>query len=231
MRILKYCAAAALLFITVPLFAFRQLPLELHLRVSELRRAEAPQVLNDYALFTYQTHTITRFVGIAFANENFSTIHSFERNKNGIFFYVDSITPETTSIEYRIVVDGLWMADPTNPNAVADSRGLELSVLAVPHRDQPILESPVVHGNGIVQFILHAPNDRMITVAGDFNNWDPFMDPLTEIGKGVYSVTLRVAPGRHAYYYLSDGIVLPDPLNPRTDYTRDGTAVSLFTVP
>ena len=36
---------------------------------------------------------------------------------------------------------------------------------------------------------------RRVSLVGDFNNWDPFMDPLDETSPGSYSVTLRVPAG------------------------------------
>ena len=46
-----------------------------------------------------------------------------------------------------------------------------------------------------------------------------------------YTITLRVAPGTHAYYFVSNGTLISDPLNPRIDYSLDGTQRSVFTVP
>ena len=49
------------------------------------------------------------------------------------------------------------------------------------------------------------PAALQLRLIGDFNNWDPFMNPMKQVGDDLYSVTLRVAPGTHAYYFVSGG--------------------------
>ncbi len=221
------------LFASAPLFAVGQLPLNLYLKVTGMEQASAPEIIDNDVLFTYAPEDSsgpTRFVGIAFAGENFDKIHPFDVNKHGVYFYVLPLKSDVRTLEYRLVVDGLWMADPNNPDYVA-RQGIMLSELSIPSREAPVVSSPIVAPDGMVQFLLKAPQNHEVTVAGDFNHWDPFMDPMTEIRKGVYATTLRIAPGTHAYYYIDDGIALPDPLNPHVASGPGGTTVSLFTVP
>jgi Carbohydrate-binding module 48 (Isoamylase N-terminal domain) len=233
MRFLKYLPLLLLLSPTRLMAANEAYPLDLHLTIMGLETATTPQILDNSILFTYTStsKSATRYVGIAFAGENFTTIHTMDRNQHGVFFYVYPISAGESTVEYRIVVDGLWTHDPRNATTVEDAGGIPLSVVSIPPRAVPVTVSPIVSGDGEVQFLLRAPDNRSITVIGDFNHWDPFMTPLTEVTKGLYSVTLRVSPGVHAYNYVSDGTTLPDPLNPHVNYYPDGSSVSVFDVP
>jgi hypothetical protein len=205
-------------------------PLALHLHVMSMTTASAPKIIGNDILFSYAAQG-THFVGIAFSNEDFTKIHPFVRNSHGVLFYVYPLPTAQTRIVYRLVVDGLWTSDPTNPDVTYDNQGIPLSVVSLPQRTEQVVSSPVVHGDGIVQFFLKAPEDREITLVGDFNHWDPFMTRMTEIRHGLYTVTLRISPGVHAYDFVSDGTTLSDPLNPQVDYRPDGSEMSIFRVP
>lgn len=231
MRFLKYPAVAIFLLATHSVFAAGPLPLPIHLDITGLTRAAAPHVVGNYVLFTYPARASVRLVGIAFASQDFRTVHTFYRNQHGVFFYLYPIPPGRSSLVYRIVVDGLWRSDPENPHTITDQSGIALSKFDIPARRQAITKSPIVKPNGEVQFFFKAPSGENVTVAGDFNGWDPFMDPLTRDKNGFYTTTLRIPAGTHAYYFVSNGTPIADPLDPRVDYRPDGTKVSVFTVP
>jgi hypothetical protein len=81
-----------------------------------------------------------------------------------------------------------------------------------------------------VELRLSAPA-ASVSVVGDFNNWDPSGTPLRPTGRsGVWSVELRLKPGRYRYTFLIDGNRWAgDPSEPRV--TSDfGAPVSVLTV-
>ena len=47
---------------------------------------------------------------------------------------------------------------------------------------------------------------------------------------GIYTISLRVAPGKHFYTFVSDGITIQDPDNPHKAYDSRGNAVSFFEI-
>ncbi|MCC7000240.1 MAG: isoamylase early set domain-containing protein [Deltaproteobacteria bacterium] len=57
-----------------------------------------------------------------------------------------------------------------------------------------------------VRFMLSAPNARAVTLVGDFNDWRgdelTLSDPDHD---GVWTLTLPLPPGRHAYQFVVDG--------------------------
>lgn len=231
MKFLKYSVAAVFLLVAPFVFGAEQLPFAVHLEVSGLTDAIAPKIVGDYALFTFAPAQSVRFVGIAFKNEDFRTIHTFYRNQHGVFFYLYPIPQNQSNIVYRLVVDGLWRSDPENPSSVTDQAGVVLSNLSIPAQQLLVTRSPVVNQDGRVVFYFKAAPNRTVTIAGDFNNWDPFMSQLTDTNGQFYTITLRIAPGTHAYYFMSNGTPISDPLNPKVSYASDGTKTSIFTVP
>ena len=57
-----------------------------------------------------------------------------------------------------------------------------------------------------VQFVFVAKDARMVTIAGDFNDWNATATPLRRAGAdGVWSIVLPLPPGRHLYSFVVDG--------------------------
>ena len=61
-----------------------------------------------------------------------------------------------------------------------------------------------------VTFTLRADSGKKVFLAGTFNNWDPAAKPMNE-KKGVYSVSLRLEPGKYEYKFVVDGTWCADP--------------------
>jgi hypothetical protein len=57
-----------------------------------------------------------------------------------------------------------------------------------------------------VEFRLAAPEASRVHLAGDFNRWRSDTIALADAdGDGVWTVTVALGPGRHAYYFVVDG--------------------------
>jgi 1,4-alpha-glucan branching enzyme len=79
---------------------------------------------------------------------------------------------------------------------------------------------------GGIMFRYHAPSARLVTLAGDFNNWggtqgggryDPSINPMSDPdGDGTWTLVLPLPPGRYQYKFVIDGGVRweQDPSNP-----------------
>jgi hypothetical protein len=67
-----------------------------------------------------------------------------------------------------------------------------------------------------VQLVFRAPAARHVSVVGDFSGWDASQAVMTrDSGSGLWSVTLRLAPGRHVYAFLvDDSVWVRDPRAP-----------------
>jgi hypothetical protein len=250
-----------------------QFNLNIHRRVSGLTSSGPPEVIDGHVLLTFDGENEepnARYVAAAFAHENFARVHTFDLVQNTVrnpedpnhtattrvFALAYTIPEDAEQLEYRIIVDGLWRTDPTNPQITRDRNGVMLSVFELPARPPASIETPRIGDGGrgdgdggTVEFVF-APEPRAglqsiggqrvdlpdvrglsVYVAGDFNNWDPFMHRLRETEPGVYRLSIPISRGRHHYYLVVEGRRILDPRNAERTRHADGFRVCSFTVP
>jgi eukaryotic-like serine/threonine-protein kinase len=65
-----------------------------------------------------------------------------------------------------------------------------------------------------VEFTLTAPDARIVSLAGEFNNWSPTATPMHKRPNGTWAATLQLAAGKYQYKLIVDGKWIPDPENP-----------------
>jgi hypothetical protein len=145
---------------------------------------------------------------------------------SGMLFYIFTIPGDLRGdLEYRLVIDGLWVRDPLNPEYRADpASGIVRSVVAIPSIKRP--DSPTGGPAGTLTFTCYAPSGETVTVAGSFNNWDPYMYELRETSPGRYTLSLPLPAGTYQYTFFHRGERRLDPSNPRRVYTREGKAAN-----
>lgn len=80
-----------------------------------------------------------------------------------------------------------------------------------------------------VTFTVHADKGKAVYVAGEFNNWDPTAKKMA-FKAGVYSATIRLAPGTYEYKYVIDGTWCADPENANAVPNDQGTFNSVIEV-
>jgi hypothetical protein len=151
---------------------------------------------------------------------------------SGVLFYVHTVTKDEqdkNELLYRLVVDGLWTSDPLNPRRRFDTGiGLELSLATPPKLAQNSIDK--TEGEGALTLKLKAAPGEAITVAGDFNGWDPFMYPLHEERAGNYSLTLPLPAGTWRYVLFYRGSRILDPYNMKKVYAIDGSQVNVIEI-
>ncbi|MCL2276601.1 MAG: glycogen-binding domain-containing protein [Treponema sp.] len=215
-----------------------------------MQKPGAPVVHEDAVIFTADSGL--RRVGVAFAHENFEKTYWFSTlmivqdflnpiilpgekepspyKDSGIQFYVYKFPANLRELEYRMIINGLWTVDPANPAVRRDSlTGLNYSVLRLPQRQtrpDPLDGLP----DGL-RFTFSGSPGEIVTVAGTFNSWDPFMYEMREGPSGFYSITIPLPPGTYQYVFFHRGQRFIDPHNPRRAYARNGSAASEITVP
>ena len=82
-----------------------------------------------------------------------------------------------------------------------------------------------------VTFTVRAEAGKAVYLAGCFNQWNPTGKKMTDKKKdGVYSTTVKLAPGTYEYKFVIDGVWCADPEN--TDVVKNdcGTLNSVITV-
>ena len=57
----------------------------------------------------------------------------------------------------------------------------------------------------LVRLVLLQPGARSVSVAGDFNGWDPAQTKLERSDGGVWTATIPLKPGRYQYMFVIDG--------------------------
>ena len=62
-----------------------------------------------------------------------------------------------------------------------------------------------------VPFTYPAPAAQKVSLAGDFNNWDPQSLPMLKDTRGVWHLSVALKPGRHEYRFIADGVWQDDP--------------------
>lgn len=203
---------------------------KLHLKVIGLEIAAEPEIYFNQILFTAMPEENTRHVGIAFAQEDFQTIHSFQKNPKGVFFFIMDI-PSWDQLDYRLIIDGIWQLDPHGVEIAQGVNGIALSSLTIPDYLQQPIASPVVHHDRRVEFTHRDVPGRMVYLSGSFNQWDPYLTKMEEVEPGVYSRTLRLPRGPHYYNFLVNGESLLDQDNPVIMINEYGQEVSGLEVP
>jgi hypothetical protein len=219
-------------------------------RLVTIREPGAPLIYENVVIFT--ADSTLRRVGISFAHENFSTVYWYRQLMvpqdrlnapippgqkvpdpfidSGVKFHVFQIPENMRELEYRLIINGLWLTDPVNPITRRDPvSGLSLSVLSLPYR--PVRHNPLNSLPEGVTFMYNAPSGETITIAGTFNNWDPYMYEMREGPAGVYRITIPLPSGPHQYAFYHRGERFTDPENPIRVYSRERGAASEITVP
>jgi hypothetical protein len=212
-------------------------------RLLSFSQPAAPEIVDNMVVFTASSGL--RRVGAAFADEGFGKVHWFRPlhtardprdipvtekkpylyEDSGIVFYVHEIPEGASEIVYRLIIDGLWTTDPANPNSRLDpASGLSCSTIAVPPRET--VPNPLKGPPGSLNFVFQGPPGETVAVAGNFNNWDPFMYELREYPEGNYTMSIPLPPGVYQYVFFHRGQRYLDPYNSKRVYTRDGKAAS-----
>lgn len=207
---------------------------ETYFKIVETKNTEPPSVINNKVLFFYRPDEPTRVVGAAFSHEDFVTIHPFKINDYGVFYLAYEIPRDTRELHYRLIIDGLWVSDPSNSQRVRDSAGISLSRFSIPPQTDRLSHlSPQKLGDQRVRFVYQTRPGERVYLAGSFNHWDPFLYEMKETspGSGIYEISLNLFRGTHAYYFVNRGGTYTDPQNLSQTVDSSGREVSLLTLP
>ena len=138
-----------------------------------------------------------------------------------------------------------WMLQPRSVSvsplgALALAAGLAGVVALAARQDEgpvatsiqapPVAVTPV-GTQQMTKFVFVAPSASQVHIVGDFNDWDSEASPLQRMDKGVWTITIPLAPGRYQYTFVIDGTSwVADPGAPRTLEDDFGRPNSIITV-
>ncbi len=72
-------------------------------------------------------------------------------------------------------------------------------------------DTNLTDANGLTQFAFQAPTARQVSLAGDFNNWDPRAGSMQKTPDGVWRLSVALKPGRYEYRFFADEVWCDDP--------------------
>jgi len=205
-------------------------PTAIDVAVRTIRTMQAPRLVGDTLVLTYRSRDPVRFVGARFSHERWAVLHAYAVNEHGVFVLDYPLPTGAPRLSYRIVVDGLVMKDPSNPLVETDDRGVEVSVFEVGTEPWRSVANPEVKA-GRATFVYTGTPGARVSLVGDFNEWDPFAELMTEVRPGQFVTTVEIRPGRHYYAFFAGGRKVLDDKNSETGVDPDGRRVSSFTVP
>lgn len=82
-----------------------------------------------------------------------------------------------------------------------------------------------------VTFTVHGERGRAVYIAGEFNDWNPTAKKMAYKARaGVYTATLKLAPGSYQYKFVIDGTWCADPENVNAVANDRGTFNSVIEV-
>lgn len=216
----------------------QRLPVELQIEIAVLETAGPPRVFEDWVIFSYEQAGFARYVAAAFEHEGYRELHVFQVKKregqSDLFVLPYQVDPDWGELRYRLVVDGVWMSDPSATGDLRDANGIQISSVTLEQRSAHRLQSPYDNGDGTLTFLFPVDGtvyptvetvDRRrlstrqferprLTLVGSFNGWDPFRHRLEPAERaGFYQIRVPVGSGIQYYYFLVDGERVLDPMN------------------
>jgi len=228
--------------------------------ILDISRAQAPYFAfgDTRILFSYQANPGTgkgniqaavrtstpRHVALAFAHENYAVQHTFSKNSFGVFYYMWDLQRDIqvklgrsgNKLVYRLIVDGVWMADPVNELKESRVNGSVLSYVDLASAPSLPLLSPEfgasVGKTTSVTLRVRAAPGAEVFVAGTFNNFEPYLHVMQESfsDQGLYSIDLRLLKGQYFYYFVVNGESVLDSLNPVRGRSPEGRQYSRFII-
>ena len=177
----------------------------------------------------------------------------------------EELIQQGKNLEYRLVIDGIWMADPQNSLSLRKLNGSLVSYIDLNQAPPPAVISPEIKiptlasaatlvGMRPEQATLTAmassrqartvtlrwvgESGQEVYVAGSFNQFDPWLNPMTAESpdprhpdKTVYSIELRLLAGQYQYHFVINGQPFLDALNNQHGFDAQGTKYSQVLVP
>ncbi len=190
----------------------------------------SPLVLDDKIIFFYRGKGNEKKIVIAGDFTEWKPLLLMEKKSTNMWQYVWDERLEKGVYNYRILVDDVWINDPQNTNFIVDSFGEKISFFELKNDLIPEKSNPVWIKKDIFEFKYYDKNARNVYLVGNFNNWNPYKNPMKYNGAGEFTTRIRLKEGVYAYCFVVDDKWMPDPLNLNQYSDTLGNTVSVFFV-
>ncbi len=190
----------------------------------------APIILEDSIVFYYRGEARKVIVAGDFNNWRIEYPMTYNpTNKLWTFRWQERLSHGV--YRYKFVVDDIWIADPFNTNIQIDRSGQPVSYFTLGEDFIPNKTYPLMLSNRIYRFHYHDLEAVNVSLVGDFNNWNPYANPMRHTGEGFWDIDVLLKPGIHIYCFVVDEQWIPDPLNLKQYSDRAGNIVNVLFVP
>jgi len=184
--------------------------------------------LNNGTLFTYKNREVMK----AAIAGNFSSWQPrvMKRSKFGVWYYFLPGENSDRTISYKFIINGIWTPDPMNQTRENDGSGSYVSLAdpVTPYMSKQLTYRSL--GKNTIEFRIYKPGARFISIVGDFNNWNPENDLLTQHKDGIWRLTKRIPRGTYRYKFIVDGEWVPDLYNLKSASDDNGDICSILTI-
>lgn len=116
--------------------------------------------------------------------------------------------------QYRFVVDGKWVTDPSNP-------------LFIYNRAHHVANSFLIIQPNYTFRLTGYPDAQEVFLAGDFNDWTPNSLKMARVGN-TWVFHIHLSTGKHLYKFIVDGRWIKDPDDPlweENEYNTDNSVL------
>jgi len=186
------------------------------------------QVVERGTLITYKSRSARRVL-LAGDFSHWKPL-PMERGENGVWYHFLVREPGEERPRYKLIVDGVWTHDTANPIRDDDGMGSYVSILPGLDASEGLHLTYRAIDDYTVEFRLRRPEARMISLVGDFNNWNPENDPLTRGRDGIWRLRKKLNRGDFRYCYIIDGEWSLDLYNKETASSDTGRICSLIRI-
>lgn len=175
--------------------------------------------------FAYENPSAKNVFVAGSFNEWNSSRDALSKDKKGV--WRATLPLKTGTHQYKFVVDGNWMIDPSNPQISDDGYGGKNSVLEVASSPRKLSTSMKETKTGAtkqtktgIEFVYEGAAAKNVAVAGSFNNWSASSHRLEKDKSGLWKTALPLGKGKYQYKFVVDGEWKEDPSNPQN--SEDG---------
>lgn len=188
---------------------------------------QSPLILRNSLLFFYYGEAKEVFLAGDFNQWALSIPMRQEKSNLWVASWTNRLP--NGSYTYRFRVDGFWLPDPTNPNSVFDSGREELSVFELSKDFISDEKYPLWLSNNVYRFQYFNTNVKAVSIAGSFNNWNPFSHQMQYMGAGVFQKDITLDSKKiYLYSFVADGIWILDDGNKQQYRNSLGRPVNGF---
>lgn len=204
--------------------------------LSIIKEQIPPFVYEKYAIFTYYDKSEKSSVNLISSADNYTTLYPFVRlsSNKKILVLLFPRPLDDIELNYRLVINGIWNHDLSNPNYIVDKNGVQISTIAIPAIENRYLPSFTTLENNMIRFmfsqnelilnmqstslnlVVLEPNDTIpVFLNANFTGWDPFLLKMEAIPNrdSQLFVDVRLEPGIYYYYYQVGNTSVLDPRN------------------